>query len=54
AVVTIEPGIYIPDEAIGVRIEDDVLVTKDGTKNLSAKIPKTVTAIEKVMGGRSA
>ncbi|MHC4991691.1 MAG: aminopeptidase P N-terminal domain-containing protein [Planctomycetota bacterium] len=51
AVVTIEPGIYIPDEAIGVRIEDDVLVTKDGARNLSVKIPKTVAAVEKAMTG---
>lgn len=35
----IEPGIYIPDEAIGVRIEDDILVTKNGALNLSADIP---------------
>ncbi|MHC4970679.1 MAG: aminopeptidase P N-terminal domain-containing protein [Planctomycetota bacterium] len=51
AVVTIEPGIYIPDEAIGIRIEDDILVTKDGPKNLSAKIPKTTGGIEKTMAG---
>lgn len=34
-VLTVEPGIYIPEEAIGVRIEDDILVTADGYKNLS-------------------
>ena len=39
-VVTIEPGIYIPEEKIGVRIEDDILVTKDGRKNLSVKDPQ--------------
>ena len=49
AVVTIEPGIYIPDEKIGIRIEDDVVVTKTGCRNLSAKIPKTIAAIEKAM-----
>jgi Xaa-Pro aminopeptidase len=49
AVFTIEPGIYIPDEAIGVRIEDDILVTKEGHKNLSAGIPKTTAAVEKIM-----
>lgn len=38
-VFTIEPGIYIPEEGIGVRIEDDFLVTKDGVENLSAFIP---------------
>ncbi len=49
AVITIEPGIYIPKEKIGVRIEDNVLVTKDGCKNLSVKIPKTIAAVEKAM-----
>lgn len=34
-VLTVEPGIYIPEEGFGVRIEDDVLVTKRGVKNLS-------------------
>ncbi|MEM7228718.1 MAG: M24 family metallopeptidase, partial [Planctomycetota bacterium] len=48
-VITIEPGIYIPDEAIGIRIEDDILVTKDGYRNLSSKLPKTADAIEKLM-----
>lgn len=38
-VITVEPGIYIPEEGIGVRIEDDVLITKDGAVNLSADIP---------------
>jgi Xaa-Pro aminopeptidase len=49
AVVTIEPGIYLPDEKIGVRIEDDVVVTKDGCRNLSSRIPKTIAEIEKAM-----
>jgi Xaa-Pro aminopeptidase len=48
-VITIEPGIYIPDENIGVRIEDDVLVTEAGAKNLSARVPRTVEEIEKLM-----
>jgi Xaa-Pro aminopeptidase len=34
-VLTCEPGIYIPEEGIGVRLEDDLLVTKTGTQNLS-------------------
>lgn len=37
-VLTVEPGIYIPEEGIGVRIEDDVLVTKTGYKNLSGSL----------------
>lgn len=49
AVITIEPGIYLPDEAIGIRIEDDIEVTASGHKDLSKAIPKTVAAIEKAM-----
>ena len=41
-VMTVEPGIYIPEEGIGVRIEDDILVTDDGHRNLSAKLPTTL------------
>lgn len=37
-VLTVEPGIYIPDEQIGVRLEDDILVTKTGRKNLSGEL----------------
>lgn len=37
-VLTVEPGIYIPEEGIGVRIEDDILITKDGHKNLSGRL----------------
>lgn len=38
-VLTVEPGIYIPDESIGVRIEDDILVTSDGHTILSSTVP---------------
>ena len=48
-VLTIEPGIYIPDEGIGIRIEDVVLVTKDGAELLSRDIPRTVEEIEAAM-----
>jgi len=46
-VITIEPGIYIPEENIGVRIEDTVLVTETGSKNLSGALPREVSEIEK-------
>lgn len=41
-VITVEPGIYIPEEGIGVRIEDDVLVTPRGYKVLSARLPRSI------------
>src|SRR5579885_3163086 len=48
-VVTIEPGIYIPDENLGVRIEDDLLVTETGAKVLSEPLPRNPDEIEKIM-----
>jgi Xaa-Pro aminopeptidase len=39
-VLTCEPGIYIPEEGIGVRIEDDILITEDGNENLSARLSR--------------
>jgi Xaa-Pro aminopeptidase len=47
-VITIEPGIYIPEYGFGIRIEDDVLVTETGHEVLS-KAPKTVSEIEKLI-----
>lgn len=38
-VITVEPGIYIPEENIGIRIEDDILITAQGTQNLSGDLP---------------
>ncbi|MBY5982327.1 aminopeptidase P N-terminal domain-containing protein [Ferrimonas balearica] len=58
-VLTIEPGIYIPDSAddvdprwrgIAVRIEDDILVTHTGAENLSAAAPRTVAELEALVG----
>jgi Xaa-Pro aminopeptidase len=58
-VLTIEPGIYIAEDSegvdarylgIGVRIEDDVLVTPDGNEVLSALVPKSVEEIEAALG----
>jgi len=51
-VITLEPGIYLQAENLGVRIEDDVLVTAKGGEWLSAGAPRTTEAIERVMGGR--
>lgn len=48
-VLTLEPGIYLPREGLGVRIEDDVLVTASGAEWLSARAPKTTTEIERLM-----
>ncbi len=47
--ITDEPGIYIPEEKIGVRIEDDVLVTPTGYKLLTARLPRSADEVEKIM-----
>jgi Xaa-Pro aminopeptidase len=47
--LTIEPGIYIPEEKLGVRIEDVLLVTETGYENLTAGAPRTAEAIEALM-----
>src|SRR5437879_5523754 len=48
-VITIEPGIYIPEENLGVRIEDDALITESGYQLLSERLPRDPDAIEKIM-----
>ena len=48
-VITVEPGIYIPEENIGVRIEDVILVTETGAKILSAALPREPDDVEKAM-----
>jgi len=52
-VITIEPGIYIPEENLGVRIEDDVLITESGYKLLSERLPRNPDEIEKIMAEAS-
>ena len=48
-VITVEPGLYIEDESIGIRIENDVMITEDGCVDLSIAIPRTIEEIEAVM-----
>lgn len=48
-VFTIEPGIYLPGEALGIRIEDDILVTETGSVILSAEAPRAAEEIEALM-----
>lgn len=52
-VLTVEPGIYISEQNLGVRIEDTVLVTKDGYENLSKDVPKEIAEIEKLMAEKT-
>ncbi len=41
-VLTVEPGIYIPEEGIGIRIEDNIVISEDGRQNLSAALPRVL------------
>lgn len=52
AVFTLEPGLYFDDLNYGIRIEDTILITKDGCEVLSGGIPKTVEEIEAFMADR--
>jgi Xaa-Pro aminopeptidase len=60
-VLTVEPGLYIAQDAagaeprfrgIGVRIEDDIAVTADGFRNLTAEIPKDPAELERILAAR--
>lgn len=48
-VMTVEPGIYIPEEGFGIRLENDVLITRDGPVDLMADIPIEAAEIEDLM-----
>jgi Xaa-Pro aminopeptidase len=48
-VITIEPGVYLPSEGIGVRIEDDYLVTANGLERLGPPLERTIAELEEVM-----
>ncbi|HSX07010.1 MAG TPA: aminopeptidase P N-terminal domain-containing protein [Candidatus Saccharimonadia bacterium] len=45
-VLTCEPGIYIPEEGIGVRLEDDILITKTGNRNMSVACPRQLSSVQ--------
>ena len=51
-IYTVEPGIYIENESIGIRIEDDVLITEDGNEVLTKEMIKTVEEIEAFMADK--
>jgi len=51
-ILTCEPGIYIPEEGLGIRIENDILITADGNIDLMADIPVEAEEIEEIMNGR--
>jgi Xaa-Pro aminopeptidase len=48
-VFTVEPGIYIREEGLGIRLENDVLVTRDGQDDLFKDIPVEADAVEELM-----
>lgn len=52
SVITIEPGVYIDSEQIGIRIEDDYLITENGAECLSAALPRDAASIERMMRRR--
>jgi len=48
-VLTLEPGLYLPEEALGIRVEDDILVTEGGHEVLTKDLPRTADEIEAIM-----
>lgn len=51
-IYTVEPGIYIEEEGIGIRIEDDILITEDGFENLTKNMIKSIEDIENFMSNK--
>ena len=50
--ITVEPGLYLPDEGFGIRIEDMLLITEDGARVLSADLPRKPEEIERILANR--
>ena len=50
-VLTIEPGVYLPGEGVGIRIEDDYLITEDGAQCLSEGLPRSPEEVEALVRG---
>ena len=51
-VFAIEPGLYYPEKELGIRIEDTILITKDGCEVLTRDVPKEIDEIEKLLAQR--
>ena len=51
-IITIEPGIYIAEESIGIRIEDMILITPGGARVMSSALPREPAEIEKLMSAQ--
>lgn len=49
SIFTVEPGIYLPGEGFGIRLEDDIQITKNGPVNLMSKVPIEAEEIEQIM-----
>lgn len=52
SIITVEPGLYIAEKNIGIRLENDVLITAKGSENLSSHIPVEIDEIEEIMSKR--
>lgn len=51
-IITIEPGLYIEEKSIGIRLEDDILIREDGFENLSKNIPIEIEEVEAMCAGK--
>jgi len=51
-ILTVEPGIYIPEEGLGIRLENNILITANGNIDLMADIPVEADEIEAIMNNK--